>query len=164
MKVASTGIKRPAVLCILKADHKILLLRRYKEPNRGKYTPVGGKIDPYESPVKAAIRESYEETGIKFSGMKYCGLLVESSPTSYNWICFVYTSKTTYFKPPACDEGKLEWIDINKLSNIPTPPADWHIYKYMLENKTFMFNAEYDAQLILLEMKEEIEDIVVYRN
>jgi 8-oxo-dGTP diphosphatase len=164
VKEVSTGIKQVAVLCVLKTNNKILLLRRNKEPNKDKYTPVGGKIDPYESPMKAAKRESYEETGIEVNVMKYCGLLVESSPTPYNWICFVYFSETAYFIPPACNEGELEWIEINKLLDIPTPSTDWYIYKYILENKTFMFNAEYDEQLILLEMREEIEDIIVYEN
>ena len=33
------------------------------------YTPVGGKIDPYESPYDAAIRETFEETVIKVDKM-----------------------------------------------------------------------------------------------
>jgi 8-oxo-dGTP pyrophosphatase MutT (NUDIX family) len=41
---------------------------------------VGGKLDPFESPLKSAIRETFEETGIKFDTMKFCGILTETSP------------------------------------------------------------------------------------
>lgn len=151
------GIKQPAVLSILKSGSKLLLLKRAKEPNENKYTPVGGKIDPFENPVDTTIRETLEETGIKISNPKYCGVMTESSPTKYNWICFVYLSEIEYVEPPVCNEGKLEWIDFSDLKNIPTPPTDWYIYQYVIENRTFMLNVEYDRHLNVLSMREEIK-------
>jgi 8-oxo-dGTP diphosphatase len=152
------GYKQPAVLSILKSGNKLLLLKRLKEPNKGKYTPVGGKIDPYESPVHTAIRETYEETGIRISDPQYCGVMVETSPTKYNWICFVYLSEIEYIDPPECNEGTLEWIGFSDLKSIPAPATDWFIYKYVIENRTFMLNVEYDKQLNILSMFEEIKN------
>lgn len=43
---------------------RILLCRRQKDPFRGKLNLVGGKREPGESPLEAAYRELYEETGI----------------------------------------------------------------------------------------------------
>ena len=154
----SNGHKQPAVLCILKSGDRFLLLKREKEPNKGKYTPVGGKIDPYESPIHSAIRETFEETGIRITDPKCCGVMVESSPTNYNWICFVYLAEIEQIDPPACKEGKLEWIKFSELLEIPIPKTDWHIYKYLVENKNFMFNVEYDQQLNIISMIEEIEN------
>ena len=154
----SNGHKQPAVLCILKSGDRFLLLKRKKEPNKGKYTPVGGKIDPYESPIHSASRETLEETGIRITNPKYCGVMVESSPTNYNWICFVYLAEIEHIDPPTCKEGKLEWIRISKLFGIPAPKTDWHIYKYLVDNKYFMFNVEYDQQLNIISMREEIEN------
>lgn len=151
------GQKQPAVLIILKNQDKFLLIKRNKEPNRNKYTPVGGKIDLYESPLQAAIRETFEETGVRISTAKYCGLLVESSPTKYNWICFVYAAEIENFQPSRCKEGDLEWINQSDLLNIPTPETDRYIYEYYLAGKSFMFSAEYDEDLNLISMKEEIE-------
>jgi len=151
------GHKQQAVLSILKSGDKFLLLKRLKDPHIGKYSPVGGKIDPYENPSDTTIRETYEETGIKINNPKYCGLIVESSPTKYNWICFVYLSEIEYIIPPACNEGTLEWIEFSNLKSIPTPVTDWFIYKYTVENKTFMFNVEYVEELNVLSMVEEIE-------
>ena len=90
------GHKQPAVLSILKSGDKFLLLKRIKEPHVNKYSPVGGKIDPFESPIDTAVRETFEETGIRIENPKYCGVIVESSPTKYNWICFVYLSEIRF--------------------------------------------------------------------
>ncbi|MBK8349386.1 MAG: NUDIX domain-containing protein [Saprospiraceae bacterium] len=52
-------MKRVAVFCIIKSGDQYLLLKRAKVPNQGKFVPVGGKIDPYESPLQAVIRGDY---------------------------------------------------------------------------------------------------------
>jgi len=163
MKIA-TGIKRAANLCVLKNRNRFLLLKRLKEPNKNLYTPVGGKLDPFESPLDSAIRETREETGIKIDRMKYCGILTESSPTEYNWICYVYLAEIDFIQTPDCNEGKLEWIEFENVMDIPTPKTDWFIYKYVLENKTFAFDAKYDENIKLLVMREEIEDLELYNN
>lgn len=43
---------------------KVLMCLRSKEPYKGKYNFVGGKVEPGEDIVKAAYRELQEETGI----------------------------------------------------------------------------------------------------
>lgn len=155
------GLKRIATICILKHKNKYLLLNRLKEPNKNKFTPVGGKLDPYESPLKSAIRETFEETGILVDTMKFCGILTESSPTKYNWTSYVYITEIEHIEPPKCNEGKLEWIEYEEILNIPTPKTDWYIYKYILELKPFAFSAEYDKELRLLSMVEEIENVKI---
>lgn len=157
MNQIPVGLKRAATLCILKNKDSFLLLKRLKEPNKDSFTPVGGKLDPFESPLKAAIRETFEETGIKVETMKYCGILTESSPTKYNWINFVYIAEIDFIEPPFCNEGTLMWIPFDELLNVPTPKTDWFIYKYILDGKSFSLNAEYDENLNLLSMIEEIE-------
>jgi 8-oxo-dGTP diphosphatase len=154
----SGGHKQPAVLNILKNDNRLLLLKRLKEPNKGKFTPIGGKLDPFESPYAAVIRETREETGILVTDIRYCGIMVETSPTNYNWICFTYLSEIDFLDPPECSEGELVWINYAELLKVPTPATDWHIYKYITDRKNFMFNVEYDDQLNIVSIKEEIEN------
>lgn len=156
------GLKRTATLCVLKNGNRMLLLKRWKEPNKGTYTPVGGKLDPHESPHDAAIRETWEETGIKVEKMKYCGLLTETSPTDYNWTGYVYLAEIDFVPAPPCNEGELEWIHFDDILSIPTPKTDWYIYQYLLEQKPFAFSAEFDEALDLIEMREEIEDVLVF--
>jgi len=155
------GIKRTATLCILRHKDNFLLLKRLKEPNKDNFTPVGGKLDPFESPLKSAIRETFEETGIKVDTMKYCGILTETSPTEYNWTGYVYIAEIDFVEPPICNEGTLMWINFDELLKVPTPKTDWYIYKYILDNKPFAFSAEYDEKLNILSMTEEIENKVI---
>lgn len=158
------GIKRTAAMVVLRQGDSFLLLRRNKAPNRGCYVPVGGKVDPHERPIDAAIRETYEETGIRIfrSQLYYGGVLVETSPTPYNWQCYIYMADIPYLPPPACDEGTLEWIALAEIPNIPTPPTDWQIYQYLMAGQPFALDAVYDAQMKLLEMREEISGQVVW--
>lgn len=46
------------------AKDKILFCKRRKEPFKGLYNFVGGKIEPGEEHRRAAYRELFEETGI----------------------------------------------------------------------------------------------------
>jgi 8-oxo-dGTP diphosphatase len=77
---------------------------------------------------------------------------------------FVYQAETNLFEPLACNEGELMWIDENDIDNYPIPETDKFLFRYIKEHKTFMFSAAYNAELQLLELREEIENIVVYQN
>lgn len=149
-------------MVVLRHEDQFLLLKRAKEPNRGMYVPVGGKLEPFERPLSAAIRETYEETGIQISNPKYCGVLIESSPIQYNWQCNIYLADIDFQPPPPCDEGILQWIPFDEVLKVPTPPTDWHIYQYIKNDKPFAFDAIYDEQLHMLEMREEIEGKLIY--
>ena len=156
------GIKKIAAMCVLKNKSQFLLLKRAKQPNAGMYAPVGGKLEPYENAYSAVLRETFEETGIPLEQASFCGILTESSPTSYNWISYIYLAEIDFRTPPPCNEGILEWIPIDQLLKIPTPPTDWWIYKYILEGKPFVFSAEFDKALNMLNMTEELENKIVY--
>lgn len=150
-----TGLKRVATLCILRNKDRFLLLRRLKEPNKDMYVPVGGKIDPFENPDDAVVREVMEETGIRITSKQFCGILTETSPVKYNWISYVYVSDIQFVEAPYCNEGDLEWISATELESIPTPLTDLYIYDYVAKGKPFAFNAIYDAALNLTALLEQ---------
>ena len=147
-----------AVVVILESPGHWLMLKRYRPPNQGLYTPVGGKIKNGESPRAAAIREVQEEAGLQLRDVRYCGLLVDSSPTDYNWICFIYRSSVDYFTPPDCNEGILTWVPIESLATLPTPVSDPYLYPRVLSGQPFFLNALYSNENDLIELTEEISD------
>lgn len=155
------GLKKVAVLCVLKHKYKFLLLKRDREPNKGSYTPIGGKIDPFESPHEAAIRECFEETGIRIEKFRYKGLLTETSASNYNWINFVYLAEIEDINPPHCSEGILEWVHFDQVLELPTPNTDWYIYNYIIKSRNFALNAIYDQDLRITSMTEDIQNIVI---
>ena len=148
-------------MVVLRHDQRFLLLKRAKPPYQGHYLPVGGKVDPFEDPYSAAVRELFEETGFQVAQLRYAGSLIETSPTAYNWQSNIYVADIEPVDPPACPEGILEWVTFQQIPFIPTPPTDWHIYQYLMREQPFAFNAVYDEAMTLLRMVEEIEGKVV---
>ena len=59
-----------ATLCFVKKGNKILMINRNKPPFMGMWNAVGGHIENGETPEQCAVREIYEESGIKVSSAK----------------------------------------------------------------------------------------------
>ena len=56
--------KLNVILVYNKEEDKILMCKREKEPYKGKFNLVGGKVEQNEDELHAAYRELQEETGI----------------------------------------------------------------------------------------------------
>lgn len=149
-------MKKIATMVVLRHEKSFLLLKRNKQPNAGMFVPVGGKLEPHESPRQAALRECFEETGIQLTEVKFCGVLAETSPVDYNWLCYIYLADIERVPPPPCDEGELAWIEFNEILSVPTPPTDWQIYRMILDEQHFVLDAIFDENLRLLEMSDEM--------
>jgi mutator protein MutT len=55
----------PAALAVVIRDGQALLVRRAHSPDMGKWGFPGGKIEPGETVRDAAVRELFEETGLR---------------------------------------------------------------------------------------------------
>ncbi len=61
---------RPAAIAILPHQGKVLLVRRANPPDPGRWGFPGGKIEPGETYMDAAIRELAEETTIRAEALR----------------------------------------------------------------------------------------------
>ncbi len=156
------GLKKAAVVCLLRSEAGFLLLRRSKEPHLGKYTPIGGHLEPFETPQAAAIREVKEEAGISIKEPRLRGVLTETSPTEYNWIVYIYTANITAIPPVECVEGTLEWVAPERLDAIPIPTTDGFIYDYLFRSEFFVLDAVYDEDVELLRLVDELSGRVLF--
>ncbi|MCI5951585.1 MAG: NUDIX hydrolase [Anaerostipes sp.] len=66
--------------------NQILFCKRRKDPYKGLYNLVGGKIEPGEDGFTAAYRELYEETGISREQIQLSHMM---DFTYYNQKCYV---------------------------------------------------------------------------
>ena len=62
--------KLNVILVYNKEENKILMCKREKEPYKGKFNLVGGKVEQNEDELNAAYRELQEETGITENDIK----------------------------------------------------------------------------------------------
>lgn len=91
-------------------EEKILMCHRKKEPYKGLYNLVGGKIEENEDYIDAAYRELNEETGITSEDIK----LVHVMDFSYqiNGIELqVYAGKLNKEVEVVDEVNKLYWFD-----------------------------------------------------
>jgi ADP-ribose pyrophosphatase YjhB (NUDIX family) len=62
------GVSLPVVPCVGAIVHdaagRLLLIRRGREPHRGRWSLPGGRVEAGESPEQAVEREVREETGL----------------------------------------------------------------------------------------------------
>ena len=58
-----------------KNEENILMCKRSKEPYKGLFNLVGGKVEENENEMDAAYRELEEETGIKSADIKFTHIM-----------------------------------------------------------------------------------------
>jgi len=156
------GLKQVGVLTILRSGSAMLLIRRTKADElQGLYAPIGGHLEPCEAPRDAAIREVREEAGIALADVTFRGILVETSPTRYNWITFIYSAEVPRTEAPPCREGVLEWVEAERLASLPIPATDGAIYARVAENRPFVLDALYDAALRMTRLCDELSGEVL---
>lgn len=126
-----------AVLCYLyDTDNRLLLLHRNKEPNRGNYSPIGGKLEAAmgESPHACAIREIQEESGVIVlsSDIRLSGMLAETAfESKTHWLIFLYEVTrpidVSEIISMEIDEGSLEWVAVDDVESKNIPNTDREI-------------------------------------
>lgn len=82
-----------AVAAILEYDKKIVLIRRAKEPGKGKLDLPGGFVDPNESAEEALRREIKEELKIDIREPRY----LDSYPNIYQYEGVIYHTCDLFF-------------------------------------------------------------------
>ncbi len=96
-------------------DGRTLLIRRARDPGKGRLAPPGGFIDVGETAETAAIRELREEVGLEIGDL---GFLC-SEPNQYTYegvtypvLDFFFTARCAGTEIPAIDEvAAAEWFD-----------------------------------------------------
>jgi 8-oxo-dGTP diphosphatase len=109
---------------------EVLLLERAQEPNRGLWSPCGGKLkmDSGESPYACACREAHEETGLSLhpEDLHLTGLVSEHGFQSRtHWLMFLFEVKPRLKTlPPRHAEGRFQFFTRAALEGLKLPQTD----------------------------------------
>lgn len=101
----------PAISTIVIADAKILLVKRAISPYIGKWSPPGGFAEKGESMTAAAVRETFEETGIAISDETLAPFFI-SSITSINQYYISFRAHLDHMVEPVCgpEASEAAWF------------------------------------------------------
>lgn len=141
-----------ATLCYVKDDRKTLMLHRVKKANdfhEGKWNGLGGKMELGETPEECVIREIEEEAGLKILEPHLRGILTfPAFAKEEDWYVFVYTADKFSGELIDSPEGRLEWIDDDKLLELNLWGGDRHFLKWIDEGRFFSGKFSYrDGEL-----------------
>lgn len=109
---------------------EVLLMERTREPNRGLWSPCGGKLDITrgESPYACACREAHEEIGLdlQISDLHLAGMVSEHGYQGQaHWLMFLFEVKVKLMTlPPPHPEGIFRFIPKQELEILPLPETD----------------------------------------
>ena len=134
----------------LTPENDIILVRQYRHGIRDITLEMpGGLVEPDDTPLDAAVRELYEETGYKASEMILLGS-VHPNPAIQNNKCFTFLAKDVF---PAGTQEQDEKEDIEivirPFSEIPHLIQEGEIthslvlaglYRYYMEYHPVMFS------------------------
>jgi 8-oxo-dGTP diphosphatase len=108
----------------------VLLLERSQEPNRGFWSPCGGKLkmDIGESPYACACREAQEEICVTLSpsDLHLAGMVSEHGYQGQtHWLMFLFeVKKKLTALPEACHEGRFQFFSRTEINSLKIPQTD----------------------------------------
>ncbi|MFF2793849.1 NUDIX hydrolase [Lysinibacillus xylanilyticus] len=141
-------------VCFVKNENNILMLNREKSPIMGVWNGVGGKIEKGETPDEGALREVFEETGIRVERYFSKGTVSWETSNGERDGIYVYLYEVTnHLKletPIKTREGILDWKSINWILNPINLGIAEMVSQYLpvLLNKADNYSLKYqDAQI-----------------
>ncbi len=140
---------RISTLIFLRNDSgELLLLERHKAPNKGCWSPIGGKLEMArgESPFECAVREVGEEAGLAVNAadLHLFGMISEKNyEGSGHWLLFLFDCcKPLPGLPPSFDEGHLAFFKRGAIADLRLPETDrqliWPLYDQHREGFTVL--------------------------
>lgn len=105
--------KLNVILVYNQKENQILMCKRAKEPYKGKFNLVGGKVEPNENEIIAAYRELKEETGISENDIILNHIMNFQYKIS-DMELEVYAGKLNKEIQLVEEVNKLYWIDKNE--------------------------------------------------
>ena len=115
-------------LCYVEKDGKYLMIHRVKkvnDMNKDKWIGIGGKFEERETPFDCIRREMLEETGLTPNKLSYRGLVTfVSNEFGTEYMHLFHTDDFGGQLLTDCSEGNLEWVDKDKITDLPLWEGD----------------------------------------
>ena len=105
---------------VLDCAGRLLLIRRGREPGRGLWSLPGGRCEPGEDAAAAAVRETYEETGLEVTAGRLVGRVERPGPGGITYLIDDLACTVTGGTLRAGDDAdEARWIGAAELAALP---------------------------------------------
>lgn len=114
-------------LCYITRGEEVLMLHRVKKENdlnHDKWIGVGGKFLSGETPEQCLLREVQEETGLRLTKYRACGVIRFESDLWESEDMYLYLADGFEGELAECDEGDLQWVSRSFVDSLPTWEGD----------------------------------------
>jgi len=132
---------------VVSADRRrVLLIHRNARPedhHAGKYNGLGGKLEPHEDVVMGMCREIREEAGIDAIELTLRGTISWPGFGSHgeDWFGFLFLVSAFQGEPfERSAEGELQWVDIERVMNLPLWEGDRHFLPLVFDSDSRPFH------------------------
>ena len=104
---------------VVRRDDALLLARRAKQPNAGKWVFPGGKIEMFESIKAAAEREILEETGLHIEVQDQIGAFeIIRPPEEHRVIIYSWARAVAGHARPASDVSEIRFCTRDEIATM----------------------------------------------
>ena len=91
---------------------RLLLVKRGHEPETGRWSLPGGRVNPGESDREAVVREVHEETGLRVEPGRLVGAVERPAPGGAVFAIYDYAASVSGGRLAADDDAAdARWID-----------------------------------------------------
>ena len=139
---------RANLLFIVRAE-SILLIRKKRGFGAGKINGPGGKIDPGESALDAALRETFEELDVMPLGAEQRGELHFQFRDGYSLHCVVFRAHDFLGEPRETEEAVPLWTPLDQIPYDEMWADDRYWLPLLIRGHHFEGYFEFDGEKLL---------------
>jgi 8-oxo-dGTP diphosphatase len=143
-----------ANLCFIVKDGRVLLIRKKRGLGAGKINGPGGKLEPGETALDAAIREVQEEIGVTPLLLENRGELHFQFTDGYSLHCAVFVARDLRGEPIETDEATPFWVPVNDVPFHDMWEDDQHWLPQVLDGQQFRGWFVFDGEKMLSKQVE----------
>ena len=98
------------VLVMISDENGNILVQNRLDPGWPGICFPGGHVEPGESFTAAAIRETFEETGLTIENPRLCGVKQFQTKENARYVVFFYKADQYHGQLQSSDEGEVFWL------------------------------------------------------
>lgn len=102
-------------LTFVRTGGRILLIRKKRGHGAGKVNAPGGKLDPGETPLAGAIRETKEEVGVEALHLSLMAELKFVDQADAQWLGYAFVARDYRGTPTETAEAEPFWSPLDRI-------------------------------------------------